>query len=155
MRSPAWTSASSRVASTGERKYVRSLVVAGAGWRRTVTGSVPGHMTGRRVVPGGDRRPPESCVIARAGTRLVADREQGLQVVLREHLERDQRVRAADPGNLRELVGDDLRDLLGIAHAQDRDEVPLPRDGVGLGDAGDVGKLAAERGDRLALGLDQ
>src|SRR4051812_15087750 len=68
MRSPAWTSASSRVASTGERKYVRSLVVAGAGWRRTVTGSVPGHMTGRRVVPGGDRRPPESCVIARAGT---------------------------------------------------------------------------------------
>src|SRR4051794_36062710 len=38
-----------RTASTGARKYVRSLVVAGAGWDRTVIGSVPGHITDRWV----------------------------------------------------------------------------------------------------------
>ena len=46
-------------------------------------------------------------------------------------------------------------DLFGVAHAQDRDEVPLAGDGVGLGDAFDVGELAAELGDRVALGPDQ
>ena len=37
----------------GERKYVRSLVVAGAGWDRTVTGSVP---LAHDRLPGGSRR---------------------------------------------------------------------------------------------------
>ena len=42
-----------------------------------------------------------------------------------------------------------------VAHAQDRDEVPLAGDAVGLGDAFDVGELAPELGDRGALGADQ
>ena len=42
-----------------------------------------------------------------------------------------------------------------LAHADDRDEVPLAGDRVGLGDAVDVGELAAERGQRRALGLDE
>src|SRR3954454_17863004 len=70
-------------ASTGERKYVRSLVVAGAGWRRTVTVSVPGHMTGRRVVPGGDLRPPESGVNARGGTRMGRAQKQACKIFAR------------------------------------------------------------------------
>ena len=49
------------------------------------------------------------------------------------------------PSMLREAVRDDLRDLLRVAHPQDRHEVPLAGDGVGLGDALDVGELAAER----------
>ena len=59
------------------------------------------------------------------------------------------------PVDVREALRDDLRDLLRAAHADDRHEVPLAGDGVGLADAFDVGQLAAEGLDRLALGLDQ
>src|SRR3954464_1386627 len=37
-----------------------------------VAGSVPAHMTGRRVDSGGDRRPPESCVFTGAGTHELS-----------------------------------------------------------------------------------
>jgi hypothetical protein len=46
-------------------------------------------------------------------------------------------------------------DARRVPDAQDRDEVPLAGDGVRLGDAFDLGELAAEIGQRLTLGLDQ
>ena len=48
-----------------------------------------------------------------------------------------------------------LGQLLLLGDPHDRDEVPLAGDGVGLGDPLDVGERAAERGERVALGLDQ
>src|SRR3954462_970012 len=102
-RAPPWARpCSSCNASTGERKYVRSLVVAGAGWDRTVTGSVPGHMTGRRVVPGGDRRPPESCVFRGPVLAGVGRRDAAVDV---EDVAR-RLARAALGGEVQDGLGD-------------------------------------------------
>ena len=40
-------------------------------------------------------------------------------------------------------------------HADERDEVPLAGDRIGLGDAFDVGEVAAERRHGVPVGLDQ
>src|SRR3954454_14130138 len=85
----------------------------------------------------------------------VADREQRLQVVLREHLEGDHRVGAADALELREPPGDERRERVGLAYAHDGDEVPFACHRVGLGHPFHVGELPAERRHRRALGLDQ
>src|SRR3954453_10926520 len=89
------------------------------------------------------------------GQASVPDAEERLEIVLGEDLERDHRLRAPDPPDLREAVRDDLRDLLGVADPQDRDEVVLAGDAVGLRDTLDVGELAAQRGQRGARGADQ
>ena len=60
-----------------------------------------------------------------------------------------------DPGEPADLLGDDLRELLVVRDSDNRDEVPFPRHGVGLGDALQVGQGAAQRRERVALGLDQ
>src|SRR3712207_7901953 len=52
-------------------------------------------------------------------------REQGLQVVLGEDFEGDHRVRAADALDLREARRHQRGQVLGLADAQDGDEVPL------------------------------
>ena len=54
-----------------------------------------------------------------------------------------------------QLLGDHVREVVLLAQPQDRREVPLAGDRVGLGDARHVGQLAAEVGQRRALGLDQ
>ena len=78
-----------------------------------------------------------------------------LEVVLRERLEGQHRLGVLDAVELGELAGHDGVDARRVAHAQDGDEVPLTGDGVGLGDAFDLGELTAEVGQRLALGLDE
>src|SRR4051794_37053554 len=83
----------------------------------------------------------------------VPDGEQRLEVVLREDLEGDHRVRALDPVDLRQPASDQRSQLIGLAHADDRHEVPLPRHRVGLGHALEVGELAAERRHRRPLGF--
>src|SRR3954463_13810936 len=89
------------------------------------------------------------------GQASVPDAEERLEIVLGEDLERDHRLRALDPLDLGEAVRDHLRDLLGVADAQDRDEVVLAGDAVGLGDPLDVGQLAAEGLERGPRGADQ
>ena len=73
----------------------------------------------------------------------------------RVRLERDHRLGPLDAVEAGDLVRHQLRELFGLAQAEDRDEVPFPGHGVGLGDAVDVGELAAERRQRGPLGLDQ
>ena len=55
----------------------------------------------------------------------------------------------------REAVAHHLVQVLRLLDPHDRGEVPLARDRVGLGDAVDVGEVAAERRQRRALGLDE
>ena len=59
------------------------------------------------------------------------------------------------PGSLTQPPGDDVGQHLVARHADDGDEVPLAGDRVGLGHAVEVGQRAAERGHRVALGLDE
>ena len=54
------------------------------------------------------------------------------------HLEGDHRLRPTHPGELRDLAGDDLRELILLTQPQDRDEIPLAGHRVRLGDALDV-----------------
>src|SRR4051812_39085882 len=83
------------------------------------------------------------------------DREHRLEVVAREDLEGNHRLRPADARELHELAGDDVGEHLVAWDTHDRDEVPLAGDGVGLGDAVEVGQTAAERLQGVALGLDE
>src|SRR4051794_5665228 len=107
-----------------------------AGWRR------PANL---RSLAGRPAAPPRS----------APDREHRLEVVAREDLEGHHRLRPADAGQLHELAGDDVGEHLVARHADDRDEVPLARHRIGLGDAVEVGELAAERLEGVALGLDE
>ncbi len=95
----------------------------------------------------------------RGSPRVVAgsltDREQRLEIVPRVRLERDHRVRPSHALELGEPTGHELGELLMLAHADDRDEVPLARDRVGLGHSLEIGELPAERGQRGPLRLDQ
>ena len=65
----------------------------------------------------------------------VADVEQRLEVVPGEGLERDERLRARDAGQLADRARDDVRELLVPVDAHEADEVPLAGDGVRLRDA--------------------
>src|SRR5271154_7210792 len=87
--------------------------------------------------------------------RSLADREERLEVVLGVDLERDHRRGPRDPFQLTDLARDDLRELVLSLETQHGDEIPLACDRVGLGDAFDVGQLAAERRERGPLGLDE
>ena len=73
----------------------------------------------------------------------------------RRNLEGDHRLRPRDAGELRELPGDHLGELLVARHRTIADEVPLAGDRVGLGDARRRRRAAAELASAVALGLDQ
>src|SRR4051812_10794471 len=60
--------------------------------------------------------------LARQLPRSAPDREHRLEVVAREDLEGDHRLRPADPGQLHELAGDDVGEHLVARDANDRDE---------------------------------
>ena len=64
--------------------------------------------------------------------------------MLGEDLEGDHRLRAHDALELDQLAGDDLGELLVARDTDDRDVVPFAGDGIGLGDAVEIGELAAE-----------
>ena len=87
--------------------------------------------------------------------RLLTDREQRLQIVTRVGLEGHHRVGPRDSFEAADLPRHDVRQLIRIAQPQDRDEIPFARHRVRLGDALDPGELAAERGERDAIGVDQ
>ncbi len=61
--------------------------------------------------------------------------------MLAEGLERDLRLRRQHAVDLVELIGDDLGDVVDLAHAHHREEVEVSRHGVDLADAVDVGDL--------------
>ena len=61
----------------------------------------------------------------------------------------------ATPGSCRSCPVITSRELLVARDAHDRDEVPLARHGVRLGDPLEVGQRAAERRHRVPLGLDE
>src|SRR5437588_12525356 len=60
-----------------------------------------------------------------------------------------------DSGQAGDPISHYLRQLIRLAQAEDRDEVPLAGDRIRLGDAVDVGELAAQCRQRGLLGLDQ
>ncbi len=82
-------------------------------------------------------------------------RPGSFEVVLRIHLERDQRLGSFDSLHLGHPAGDDLGQVLVVRHANDRHQVPLAGDGVDLGDALDVGDGLGGLGDFVDLALDQ
>ncbi len=79
---------------------------------------------------------------------LEPQAEHRLQVVRRELLERDHRLRALDALELREPLGHDLSQLVVLSHSHDGHEVPLAGDCVHLGDSGDVCQPWAEIRER-------
>ena len=117
---------------------VGGLVQGGIAGRAEV--DALGARRGGSVTTGSfDARAPS--VLQRLAGRRVShpDREQRVEVVLGEDLEGDHRLGALDAVE-RRAAGDDVGELLVLAHADDRHEVPLARDRVGLGDAVDVGE---------------
>src|SRR4051812_48278084 len=80
---------------------------------------------------------------------LAAYGEHRLEVVLGEDLEGDHRVGALDPVESGEPLGDHIREAVVLGNANDRHEIPLAGNRVGLGHAVDVGELAAEAGESL------
>ena len=79
--------------------------------------------------------------------------EHRLEVVCRELLEGDHRLRLLDAVELGQSLGDNLGQLLVLSHARDGDEVPLTRDRVDLGDPLNVREAGAEARQALARGL--
>src|SRR4051794_41304757 len=72
-----------------------------------------------------------------------------------EDLERDHRLRPAHARQLDELARHDVGEHLVPRDAPDGDEVPLAGHRVRLGHPVEVGEPAAERLQRVALGLDE
>src|SRR3954471_5436638 len=85
---------------------------------------------------------------------VEADREGRLEVVPRVGPEGDVRVGVDDTGHLVDPPGDDLRDLLELAHADDGDQVGVAGDGVDLADAVQVGHRLGDLADRVGGGVD-
>src|SRR5438105_1617632 len=88
-------------------------------------------------------------------TPLLPDGEQRLEVVSRVDLEGHHRVGPRHARQLRDLARDDLRELLGLAEAEHGHEVPLAGHRVRLGHPLEVRQLAAQRGQRRSIRLDQ
>ena len=61
---------------------------------------------------------------------------------------------SSTPGTLLMRPGDDLGDLLELAHPDDRDQVDLAGGGVDLADAVEVGDRRGHLGDRVGGGVD-
>lgn len=61
-----------------------------------------------------------------------------------ELLERDHGLRPLDSSQLREVLNHDVREIVVLPHADNRNKVPIARDGVDLGHAFNVGQLRAE-----------
>src|SRR6266853_4509926 len=81
--------------------------------------------------------------------------EHRLQVVRRELLKGDHRLRLLDAVELGQPLGHNLGELVMLAHARDRDEVPLASEGVDLSDALDVREVGTEARQALARRLHQ
>src|SRR3954451_16365717 len=82
-------------------------------------------------------------------------REHRLEVVLRVGTERGHRVRTRDTRKLRKRLRYHLGELLGIADAYQRDEVPLAGHRERLRHPVELGELATQRAERFALRVDQ
>lgn len=85
---------------------------------------------------------------------LDADAEGGLQVVPRVGAERDVRLGPGDAGDLVEVAGNDLGQLVMGAHSHDRHQVELAGGGVDLAHAGDLGDHLGDLRDPVHLGVD-
>src|ERR1700704_6321839 len=81
--------------------------------------------------------------------------EHRLQIVGRELLERHHGLRPLDPLELRQLLRDHLGQLVVLPHPHDGDEVPLPRDGINLGDPNHIRQPGSKVPQPLATGLDK
>src|SRR3954470_19404802 len=84
-----------------------------------------------------------------------AEVEHRLEIVLAVGLEGHERQCFLDSWESCQPLGYHRGQLLVLGHAQDGDEVPLAGDGVGLGDALDLGQVAAQPRQEVALGVDE
>jgi hypothetical protein len=84
-----------------------------------------------------------------------AQREGRFQIVLRVRAERDVRLGRDDARNLVEVFGHEVRDVVVVTHAEQGDQVDLPRHGVDLADAVDGGDVAGDLGNSRDVGLDE
>src|SRR5439155_27232769 len=101
------------------------------------------------------RRAPRRAPRSGPWPESVPDREHRLEVVPGEDLEGHHRLRPRHTRHGHEPRGDKLGQLLVARDAHDRDEVPLAGHRERLADPLQVGELAAERGHRVPLGLDE
>ena len=81
--------------------------------------------------------------------------EHRLEVVSGELLESDHRLSPLDTLELGQPLGHDLGKLVVLSHSRDRDEIPLARKCVNLGDALNVRQARAEAGQAPTRRLDQ
>src|SRR3954447_14289619 len=81
--------------------------------------------------------------------------ERGLEVVPGVGTEGDVGLGGGDAGDLVELVGDHVRDVVVVAHPHQRDQVDLTGHGVDLAHAVEVGDRLGHLGDAGDVGLDE
>src|SRR5256885_1862529 len=86
---------------------------------------------------------------------LEAEAEHRLEVVRRELLKGDHRLRLVDVAQACEVLCDHLGQVLMLAYADDRDEVPFACHRVHLGHAVYVRQLSPQVGETLSRRLDQ
>lgn len=84
---------------------------------------------------------------------LKAKAEHGFQVVVRELLEGDHGLRPFDSVQPSQVSGHDTRQLVVLAHADDRNKVPVPGHGVDLGHAGSLRQLRPQGREPSPRGL--
>src|SRR5207302_957621 len=117
-----------------------------------VAAARPREAPRRRLAPRAARRGG-----GRSSDRFVfqTEAEHRLEVVRRELLERDHRLRLLDAGELGQVLRDDLGQVLMLANPRDRDKVPLAGDRVDLRHTLDIGELRPQTCQPVARRLDQ
>src|SRR5665213_191140 len=76
---------------------------------------------------------------------IAADVPDHAEVALRERAERDQRLGGGDPGMRGDSLGDEIAELVVLAHAHDRDQIVRSGDAIALGDAVDLEQFFGQR----------
>ena len=105
------------------------------------------------LVPFDEKRLPSPVHRPRADESVEPDAEGRLEVVLRVGPERDVRLGLGHALHLVELVGDDRRDVVVLAHPHQGDQVDLPGHRVDLADTLEGGDRLRDLGDARDVGL--